>query len=490
MENNIILRKIFFWFLVLLFLITAPMISLYALGYRFSFEKGIFVYSGSFTVKPTPQESEIHVDGNPVPKGLINFLNYSYHIDGIKPGQYLLEVKKDGYQTWHKEAPIHSGLSTEFWNVFLVRENYTQKNYPVQSVNNFFISPKQKNIATSHNNPTNMSVKVLDLKTEDIKEIFVANDYLFPTQEEINIEWSPKGDLVIIPAINNETNERNYFIAGLENEEIVELKIHTGEENIQDVRWDPTSKDFVLYVTNDNLYRIDIRNKEKKTLIAENIGGYDISDNKIYYIDKTNGIIYRTNPTNNESRVQITSASLENINFQNLKLIVYDKDRICIITGDKELHIFNNQDELFFGKVAQNVLGLHYSNDGKKIAYWTDNEIFVYFTAKWETQPIRKEGQIIHITRSFKKIDNVQWLKDYEHLIYSAGNKIKLIEIDHRDYRNIFDLLKLNYSQPKIAYNPSKNILYFTDSKNKDDFDLNLNAINLLESDEEELKFN
>ncbi|MDH4330589.1 MAG: hypothetical protein OEV93_03500 [Candidatus Moranbacteria bacterium] len=489
MENNLLARKIFFWFLVLLFLITAPIISFYALGYRFSFEKGIFVYSGSFTIKSTPQESEIHVNGSMVPKGVINFLNYSYHIDGIKPGTYFLEVKKDKYQTWHKESPIHSGLSTEFWNVFLAREDYTKKQYETNLINDFFISPKENNIATVHND-TGMTVRVLDLKTEDTQNVFVATDYLFPIAEKINIEWSPRGELLIIPAINNETGERNYFIAGLENEEIVDLQIHTKEKEIKDVRWDPSDKNFIIYIANDNLYRINIRNNEEKNLITENVGGYDISNNRIYYINKTNGIISETGTKNTDSETQITSTSLENINFENTKIIVYDKDRIGIITGDKDLYVLNNGKSLFFNKISNNVSGLHFSNDGKKMTYWTENEIFVYFTTKWETQPVREENQIIHITRSFNKINNVQWLRDYEHIIYSAGNTVKLIEIDHRDYRNLFDILELNNPQPKIVYNPSKSILYFTDSENENFVDFNLGAINLLERDDEELKFN
>jgi hypothetical protein len=488
MENNSTIRKIFFWFLVFLFLLTAPAISLYALGYRFSFEKGIFVYSGSFTIKPTPQEPEIHLDGKSVPRGIVNFLNYSYHIDGLRPGTYSLEVKKDNYQTWHKQSQIHSGLSTEFWNVFLARENYTQKNYEIDPISDFFISPREKNIALVHNNPE-ISVRVLDLKSEKVKEVFSNEEHQFPSSEKINIEWSPKGDLLIVPAIQNESQERNYFIAGLKDEEMINLKKHLDleESSIENVRWDPSDKEFILFVSQDNLYRASIKDTEEKMLLVQNIGGYDISDSKIYYINKDNGIIYKKSPGNAEIGNQITSKSLENIEFNDLKLIVYDENRIGIISGNGELYVFNDQENLFFEKVSENVLGLHYSNDGKKIAYWTDNEIFTYFTKKWETQPTREEGQIIHLTRSFDRIDNVQWLRDYEHLIYSSGNKIKLIELDHRDYRNIFEIVTLNSSESKVVYNPSKSLLYFSDSEDNSNF--NLNVINLLERDDEEIEF-
>ncbi|HFC77045.1 MAG TPA: carboxypeptidase regulatory-like domain-containing protein, partial [Candidatus Moranbacteria bacterium] len=113
-------KRIFFWILVISFLATAPAIVFYTMGYRFSMERGIFVYSGSITLKPTPREVNVFIDDKQVSKGVINFLNYSYHIDGLTPGAHSLRVEAPGYYEWFKKVHIHSGLSSEFWNIFLI----------------------------------------------------------------------------------------------------------------------------------------------------------------------------------------------------------------------------------------------------------------------------------------------------------------------------------------------------------------------------------
>ena len=66
------------------------------------------------------------------------------------------------------------------------------------------------------------------------------------------------------------------------------------------------------------------------------------------------------------------------------------------------------------------------------------------------------------ITRLLNPIQNVQWTRDYEHILFSNDNKIKMIEIDNRDHRNMMDVLTLNETGV-IVDNFTDGKLYFTD---------------------------
>lgn len=488
MEYNQAKRKIFFWSLVAAFLITAPTIFFYAMGYRFSVDRGIFIYSGSFTIKSNPQETEISINGKTVPKGIVNFLNYSYHIDGLRPGEYQLEIKHPNYQTWHKKSSIHSGISTEFWNIFLARESYTKKEYEVSAVSDFFISPKEENIAIAKNGE-NLVVEILNTKEESTREIVNNENYRFSHDLNYNIEWSPRGDRLLIPVFKKETEEKNYLVVNIKDPEIFNLNETFEISEIKNVRWDPSERDYIFYLSDNKLYRVNISDpSQEKILFSDNVSNYDISGNDVFFVKNTNGIIYESSTKGGEP-TQITTTSLQDVNFEELKIIVYDKDRIAIITGNKNLYIYNKNDDICLDKLSNNVLGVHFSNDGKKLAYWTKNELLVYFIREWETQPQREEGQVIQITRSFSDISNVQWFRDYEHLIYTNDNKIRIIELDHRDYRNMASLTDLNIADAKAVYNQAKNIIYFTDNPEGDTSNASLNAINLSERDDEELEF-
>ena len=82
--------------MTLLFSATAPLIVFYAIGYRFNTERGIFVYSGSVTIKPSPLRVDVYIDEENISGKRVNLLNYSYHIGGIKPGEHFIEVKSSG----------------------------------------------------------------------------------------------------------------------------------------------------------------------------------------------------------------------------------------------------------------------------------------------------------------------------------------------------------------------------------------------------------
>jgi hypothetical protein len=104
------------------------------------------------------------------------------------------------------------------------------------------------------------------------------------------------------------------------------------------------------------------------------------------------------------------------------------------------------------------------SSDNKKIAFYTDNEIRIFFTENhydlWKSA-----GDIAFLTRFSEKINQVFWLDDY-HLLLSVGESVKITEIDERDKPNIVNLLELKNPKlywdknNKTAYILSQDVLY------------------------------
>ena len=458
------IKKIFFWFLVLLFFVVAPVVVYYAMGYRFSLERGIFVFSGSVTVKPTPREIEVYIDDEQVSTGVVNFLNYSYHMGSLFPGKYTLEVRSNGYVPWKKEVHVHSGVSTEFWNVFLARENYTQVEYPTENVADFFISPDGKRIAMAEDDGSVLKVKILDVQKEEVLYEFPFEGYHLSEDSKENIEWSPREGRLIVPAVKD--GKKEYFVINIGNEESFSLNKKLQKDDIRKLRWSTDDRNTLFYLENGKLFRLDLDNMNNEVEAAENIVGYDLSGSNIYYLSNENGIIYRKNISGRGDAEQMISKSIAATGGDNFELIVYDKDRIAVISQDEKLYLYNDGEESQgVVELGSGVKGVHFSNDGKKLAFWNNNEIAVYFLRKWETQPSREEGQKIDIVRFSQPIKNVSWLKDYEHLIFSSGNQIKLVELDNRSMRNINDLVNLDLDNFRATYTTRDDNLFFVNNK-------------------------
>lgn len=461
-------KSIFFWTLVVLFFITSTALILYAFGYRFSPSRGVFVYGGSITVKTTPQDVNVYINKQLMPGGKISRINNSVHIDGIDPGSYLLEIKAAGFKTWSKKIAVHSGVSTEFWNIVLAKDSYAREDYNTPGIEKFFISPRKNLAAFTQTEGDNFVVKTFDPSSLEVKGLFAANDYVFTNNAKENIEWSPQAHRLIIPVLKKDSGEKNYFVVTLDTGETINLAELVGEGNLAHVRWDPDTKNALFYMTDNKLVRIDLDSPQDKKLIAQDIASYDLSSKGLFYFQLPEGLVYQTNFTGSDTPKQITTASPANMGDPNYQMIVYDEKRIVLHNENNgELYIFNQgETDTYFQELAKNAHGSQFSDDGKKLLFWTDREISAYFVREWEVQPTRVENETQLITRFAGEIKNVQWARDYEHALFTIDNKIKMIELDPRDKRNMEDILTLNGNDSLLISNFTDSKLYFTE---KDD---------------------
>lgn len=473
-------RAIFFWTLAAIFLITAPIIVLRARGYHFDFSRGVFVYSGTITIKSNPQDINVSLNGEPNDSKKLDRINSSFNISGLLPGYYSIEISASGFQSWKKSTDVHSGVASEFWNVVLARNEYEKTDYAAQKINKFFTSPGNKYLAFTEQDSETLSVKILNIKDKAVENSFSFSGFeLLPESEKENIEWSPvKNNRVSIPVKNIRTEDRknvsekeansptSYFIADISNDTFLSLNEFLGIGEIKDVRWDPQSENYLFFLSQNSLYRANIDDKKDILLISDDVSSFDLSKTNVLYSMLSNKIIYKKSLDGKSEKVQATNTFPESAGNFIKKTIVYDDARIAFFDDKDNLFVFNQGDyDTYFRKLGENVSGLHFSDDGKKLLFWTNNEISAYYLRDWNVQPVRQENELTEITRYIENVQNVQWFNDYEHIIFNVGNYTKFLELDPRDHRNSMDLVKTEGLSPFIIYNSYLEKLFFTDIK-------------------------
>ena len=475
-------RKVFFWVLTLLFLITVPVIILNAKGYRFDKDRGVFVHSGTITFKSNPQSVDLKLDDKLFESKKLNRINNSFNVSGIVPGEYNLQISSPDFQFWNKKIRVRSGLASEFWNILLVRNNYEKTDLSALEIYKFFTSPKNDLLAYVTNPKNDLLVKIFNIENNSIEEEinFFGWQFIDEAKKE-NIEWSPDNSFLSVPVrklvenkkpikkiteiVSNEEYEYNYFIYDFSNKSSLNLAEITNKKNIHDVRWDPRDSGFLFFLKENSLFRINIKEPLNSIEISSDVSSYDLSGSYVYYT-KNSGLIYKKDLDGENEPIQITNNFPSSENTKISSIIVYDDSRIALIGENKDFYIFN-QGEYgdYFRKLADKVEETHFSDDGKKILFWSSNEISVYFLREQLSQPIRKENEIQNITRYGDPIKNVQWFKDYEHIIFNSGRWIKIIEIDPRDHLNCMDLINTENINPFVVYNSALEKLYFIDIK-------------------------
>lgn len=473
-------RTVFFWTLALIFIIAAPAVVLYARGFRFDFSRGVFVHSGTISIQSNPQEIKISINGEENDSQTLNQMNKSYNVSGLIPGTYDLSVSADGYQTWNKKVEVHSGQASEFWNVILVKNDYAKTDYGAPGIGKFFISPNSKSIIHTRENGDGFSADIINIKTKEVTGTFPFPGWKFiPEAKKENIEWSPDEDYISVPVekaaqenadpaetasdSQEETSPYAYFIIDPAKNTAVNLNELLGNPDISYVRWDPKDKNHLFYLSQDALYRADINNPADIVEIARDVSSFDLSQTNVYYARMPHELVYKTNLDGSGEPIQLTSDFPEGIT-RNFRLIAYDDFRIAFLTENKDFYIFNaGEFERYSRKLGSGIEGLQFSDDGKKLLYWTKNAMSVYYLRNWNVAPVRAENSIEDITRYSDEIKNIQWFKDYEHIIFSSGPQVKIIELDPTDHRNSMELLKTASDSPLVGYNHAQERLYFVD---------------------------
>jgi hypothetical protein len=463
-------RSIFFWTLFVLFFITGPLVIFYSQGYRFDFHRGVFVYSGTITLKVNPQNFSVSINGKPNDSKQLNRINSSFNIASLLPGDYEIKLSRDGFQNWSKKTDVHSGLASEFWNILLVRNSYEKTEYDTGGAEKFYISPKSDYTAYEKKSDSGFEVNLFNTGNETNEFNYAFPDWNFAEEaRKENIEWSPDQSYISVPAQKNsadDSKEYSYFIVDVGSNTFFNLNEFINLKNLSDVRWDPKEKGYLFFLSGNSLYRLNVKDSLSLLKISDDISSFDLSKTDLYFVKNPNNLVYKTATDGQSEPQQITSSFPDGNNPEIYRVITYDDDRIALISKDKSLFIYNKgEHDTHFRKLGEGVEGTHFSDDGKKLLFWSKNEISAYYVLDWKVQPLRSEDELTNVTRYSDEIKNVQWFKDYEHIIFSTGKYVKIIELDPRDHRNCMDMLTTSVENPFIIYNNYLEKMYFVDAK-------------------------
>ncbi len=463
-------RLILFWSFVTLFLLTVPLVLLRARGYRFDYHRGVFVYSGTLTFKSNPQTVDVRLNGTLAASKQLDRINSSYNITGLLPNAYNFQVSAPGFQAWNKNIAIHSGVATEFWNVLLTRDSYDRTTYDTTGVEKFFLSPKNKLLAYTVPTAEKITASVFDIGAKKTTATFDFPGWNFAgADRQENIEWSPDESAFSLPVKTTANGQTayDYFIVTLADQTQLDLAKFLGKDSISHVRWDPKQTGYLFFLDGDTLYRANLKAKGDVAAIATGVSAYDLSGSNVYYALLSNNLLYKNSLDGQAQPTQITNNFPGEAAEKIASLVVYDDARIALLDDHQDLYIFNQGEHAnYFRKLNDGILETHFSDDGKKLLFWSGNEISVYYLRDGISQPQRTEDTMENITRYSTPVQNVQWFYDYEHVVFTVGRFTKIIELDARDRRNCLDIFNTNLDNPFVIYNSFLGNVFFTDTAN------------------------
>jgi len=173
------------------FLVIAPILVLYSMGYRFDFEKMKMTETGGIYVRTFPAAGQIIIDSKISEKpGL--FAN-SIFVQSLLPNNHTVLIEKTGYYDYSKILPVQEKEVTKIENVFLFKKNIqfaiiTDKSQSPFNVTEKFIIKKNNLYYSSA--PENSALTALRKSTPILKNVVA-----FAMQGN-NIIWLGTGGLL------------------------------------------------------------------------------------------------------------------------------------------------------------------------------------------------------------------------------------------------------------------------------------------------------
>lgn len=405
-------RKFLFWTFFLIFLIIGPNLLLYLQGYRFDFEKRKIVKTGGLFIKTLPKEAEIYINRKFIKK--TDFVFGSLFIQNLLPKKYEIEIKKEGFFSWKKNLEVKEQIVTEAKNIFLFPSDLTFKIID-SGIENFYFSPDGKKIILlTKDGEGAWSLKLYDVEKK-VKSHLVSEKNLSPSGAKfINLEFEQNEKLL---KLVTEIQEKS---------EVFNLDFSSAMTKLKKVEKEKTNEKI-----------LSIKKIERDLYVLDNEGNFFKNQQKINILPL---------PIEKETKYFIESGA------KNIILISQGQN------NEKTFFLFDSESGTF-EKVFENGKGFVFSPDKKKIAFFSQFEIWIFFLENGDKLE-KNTGEKKMLLRLSKEVEGVFWFNSY-YLFFVSEGKIKVAETDMRDTINIAEIAKFN--KPKIFWNTFDKKLYVLD---------------------------
>jgi len=464
------IRLIFFIFCFIVFILFTPLILLYANGYRFDKKEKTFIKTGSLFINSYPREAAVIINGKrqKATKWLDPFsffwklfgsAKYGGEtptiINNLSPGEYEIEVVKNGFQKWKKVAIIKPSFTTHFEKIQLFFENPELKTIDEGEITFFWPSNSRKKII--YGIKKDKEKEIVKLFENNKINVLINNQSLLDFSNLANPEWSPDEKKLIFSS-----QPSSHFLLNLVSGQLTDLDkiLPLLKQEGTEIKFDKKDPNCLLIGKGGHLIQVDLSSLARKIIFKTNgeLKDWLIDENYLEIIrqEKDNFFLEKFSLLKPEfpiSSLKLPSGSggfifLENFSSSHFEFLSNDDTLIFIAPNPFSASL----EPMIFKLKGKKIIPFPEKN---KLLYFNDHEIQIL-------QTIEDSGLIFPwqkdiVTRLSEYIDDVLLADNW--LYYLSQNKIIALEIDLENFKN--QHLLFQAEKIKNFFVPSENLIYF-----------------------------
>ncbi len=443
-------RKIYFYIFLFVFFAAAPAVILYSQGYVFHFADFSLKKTGAIFVSTSPKGVRIFINNKLAATTSNIIFSQGKLLSHLAPGEYAVKIEKDEFTSWDKKLAVEPQLVAEARNIFLAPRN-ARAEIIEEKVSDVILSDSHAVIAYVKTD----GAAILDVSSPKIVPLTAA-----PGEKVGKARFGKnEGYLIIESFLKNKVKK---YLRNVPLGTIAEIQESDSDPFIK-IRHSPAGEQKIIALSSSHtLYMIDVRSQNEKIILADHISNFEIFGEKILYATEAPSIVYEKDMVSGKTE-QLNQTPIEHIDFSS-KILRSRGGFIAIINSARALFLYNDE-KRELQRIAGDIADAVFSDDDKKLAWRNRNEMHVYYLKDILLQPKKTQGTVELITRFSKPISAMAWFAyDNEHILFTADGKLKLIELDGRDKRNIYDITDIK-RPAKIIYNTFDDFIYFLDGE-------------------------
>lgn len=449
-----ILRRIVFFAFLAVFLIGAPKIVFYALGYSYhpGEEKGL-VKTGLIYLSTAPPGASIYVGGR------------RYHeptpaiIRDLIPGNYPIRLTLKDHEVWNRVVPVEAAKASVLGKILLypkkpdwhTRISERFEDFTAISDTSYFLIKKSQNLN---------SIQVYDWKNKKSTQLF--NEETTRNLQVAGFRWMPGSTHVLFEGM--EKNKKKWAWVDLDEEDHSKIIWTDGfSEKFEKIIWSEKTPKHLFALEKTVLNRFD-PDKNLFVPLSDKVRGYGVYEKKLFLLTEDNQFI-STDFSNKNPKVLMKDSDLFRTLFGNETSfeVQHVSDDITIFLGKNGKLIVNQS---AYPLVEKGVLGFHFDKKHRKAVIWTKDAIGLieFPKEKKEQGSFRKHVKVDWILRQAQSIQRVFWAHDGAYLIFQDQNKVLILELETFGSPSLHELLETKRDS-QVFYSDDSGELFYLDKK-------------------------
>ncbi len=449
------LRKIFFYIFAAIYVVTCPLLIMYAFGYILApGTKDGYEKTGLIYLSTAPPGASVYVNGK------LNSQQTPAVIRDLLPSGYSVKLDLEGYRSWSMNVPVEAEKATVLDRVILLPDEWKSPALLAGAFSDIVPVPGSGYFLVFADK-TLGSAQVCNCSGEDAWPLLEKDSPFreYSAREIFSARGSPA---VVIHAGIHGDQKYLWVKFGSGTNDVEEISgLFPGKP--EEIKWIAGQESMLFVLTGKRLEKVDVNAGAVYPEYLSGLKGYGLYNGAAYILKDDNTLItadYEGKTTKELLDDPDTGSSIFG-QKEKFDIEVFDED-LMVFLGDKGELLAN---KLPYRFVDRDVRGVEYYDKREHLLLWKKDRIGILDFSAEETGNVefQKGPKLVWIYTRGSDIEQCFWAYDGSHVLFRDGSKILLLGVESYGEFTIKGIFGVK-SGASIYYSDDEGKVYFLDS--------------------------